>query len=206
MLRQLDSPAPPTVPSGHEDMQCPVFGVLMDVIDKHGGAAILDLGRAHSAQLELLAPYRCKLYFEDAHELIHGLAGGDEAEADLSRLRQWLAQWTAAEPETLDAVLAWDVVNYLEPPLFAAFIERLAPLLRPGALLYFLVYTRPDMPAQPLHYKAIATDRLAYRPSNGTVRPAPRLSQMEIKRRLPTFKVVKSVLLRSGVQEYLLKI
>jgi hypothetical protein len=46
---------------------------------------------------------------------------------------------------------------------------------------------------------------MACQPLTGATRPSPRFNQTDIKKHLCGFNIVKSVLLRNGLQEYLLK-
>lgn len=195
---------PEAVAPGRQETNSPVFASLIGQMGKEASRAILDLGPARAANLELLSAFRCKLFFEDAHELIGGLTG--DTEADEARLKGWLDQWTVGKgDETIDVVLAWDVFNYLEPSLWKIFLGHLSPLLRCGAYVYLIVYSQREMPTLPMQFKAVAPDKMEFQASSGETRAAPRFNQTELMRRLPHFSVAKSVLLRNGLQEYLLK-
>lgn len=192
------------VAPGLQETNSPVFSTLIDGMGKKNNWVILDLGPARSANLELLSRFRCKLFFEDAHELIESFTG--DLAADEVTLKNWLDQWTAgAGGESIDVMLAWDIFNYLPPRLCQIFIDHLTPMLTPGAFLYLLVYSQKEMPALPMQFKALAVDKMEYQPLTHATRPSPRFNQVELMKRLREFSVVKSVLLRNGMQEYLLK-
>lgn len=204
MLPRYSMFGPEAVAPGRQEANCPVFTSLMAMMDKMENPAVLDLGPACAANLELLSRFRCKLFIEDVHDLIESFTG--DAPADEAILKNWLGQWTAGTAkQSIDVVLAWDIFNYLEPGPWKIFTDHLTPLLKTGAPLYLLVYTQRDMPALPMQFKAIGLDKLEYRPHTGETRPSPRFNQTELKRRLQNFSVTKSVLLRNGIQEYLLK-
>ena len=171
---------------------------------KKANLVILDLGPARAANLELLSQFRCRLFIEDAHELIPALTG--DPVSDKIVLQNWLAQWTAGtDNELIDVMLAWDIFNYLDASLCSTFLEHVMPLLKPGAHLYLLVYSQKEMPAQPMQFKIVSTDKMVCQPLTGATRPSPRFNQTDLKKHLRGFSVVKSVLLRNGMQEYLLK-
>jgi hypothetical protein len=196
---------PEAVQTGPQETNSPVFASLIEAMGKkaHQNQVILDLGPARAANLELLSRFRCKLFMENAPELVEHLTG--DSKADKAAMEQWLAQWTAGSGgESIDVVLAWDVLNYFKPELFTSFINHVTPLLRAGAYLYFLVYSQKQMPALPMQFKTAAPDRLACQPLTAETRPSPRYTQTDLRRRLPGYSVVKSVLLRNGIQEYLL--
>ncbi|MEJ2573398.1 MAG: methyltransferase domain-containing protein [Gammaproteobacteria bacterium] len=191
-------------PSGIQETNCPVFASLMDIMGNERKWVILDLGPARAANLEVMSRLRCRLLLEDIHELVSALRG-DNAE-DKAALANWFEQWTpGVSPGSIDVVIAWDIFNYLNPDLCKAFIGLLAPLLKPGAYIYLLVYSQKDMSAQPIPYKIISDDRLQYQSRSKATRPSPRFNQTELKKFLPEFTVVKSVLLRNGIQEYLFR-
>jgi hypothetical protein len=191
-------------PSGIQETNCPVFASLMDIMSNEHKWVILDLGPARAANLEVLSRLRCRLLIEDIHELISTFRG-DTAE-DKAALANWFEQWAQGiSPGSIDVVIAWDIFNYLNPELCKAFIDLLAPLLKPGAYVYLLVYSQKDMSAQPIPFKIISDDRLEYQPSTKATRLAPRFNQTDLKKYFSQYNVVKSVLLRNGIQEYLFR-
>lgn len=193
-----------TIPPGLQETNSPVFASLIEIMGKKCNWVILDLGPAQSANLALLSQFRCKLFIEDAHELIEGFSG--DPAADEAVLEAWAEQWTVG-PETtsIDVVLAWDMFNYLDAGLCQRFMDHLTPLLKRDAYLYLLSYSQQEMPALPMQFKALAADKMECRPPSHTTRPSPRLNQTDVRKRLREFSVIKSVLLRNGIQEYLMK-
>jgi hypothetical protein len=189
---------------GVQETNSPVFAALIEIMGKGHKWGILDLGSARSANLEMLSKFRCRLFIEDAHELASALSG-NSAE-DKAALVHWFEQWAGGvSAESIDVVIAWDIFNYLDSELCRTFVELLMPLLRPGAYIYLSVYSQKDMPALPIRFTIIADDRLEYQPLSKATRPSPRFNQTDLKKRLPQFSIVKSVLLRNGMQEYLFK-
>lgn len=190
---------------GVQETNCPVFASLIDVMSEELKWGILDLGPARAANLEILSRFRCRLFIEDVHELASTLGGGETAD-DKAALANWFEQWApGVSPGSIDIVIAWDIFNYLNAELCKAFIDLLMPLLKPGAYIYFLVYSQKEMSALPVPFKIISDDRLEYQPLTKATRPSPRFNQTDLKKYLPQFNVVKSVLLRNGIQEYLFK-
>ena len=191
-------------PVGVQETNCPVFTSLMEIMGKEPKRVILDLGPARSANLEMLSRFRCKLLIEDFHELVPTL-GGETAEGKAA-LASWFEQWApGVSPGSIDVVIAWDIFNYMNGDLCKAFMDQLMPLLKPGAYIYLLVYSQKEMSALPIPFKIISDDRLEYQPLTKATRPAPRFNQTELKKYLPHFAVIKSVLLRNGIQEYLFR-
>lgn len=204
MLLRNTGFGPEAVAHGRQETNSPVFASLIEVMGKKANQVVIDLGPARAANLELLSQFRCKLFIEDAHELVEGLT--DDPELDETVLKGWLGQWTGDIGRgAVDVMLAWDVFNYFTAALGRTFIDNVTPLLKPGGYLYLLVYSQREMPALPMEFKAIAADKIVCRSLTGETRPSPRFNQTELMKRLRNFSVVKSVLLRNGLQEYLLK-
>ena len=190
--------------SGTQETNCPVFASLMDIMSNENKWVILDLGPARAANLAVLSRLRCRLLLENFHELVSTFRG-DVAE-DKASLANWFEQWApGVSPGSIDVVIAWDILNYLSTELCKAFVDLLAPLLKPGAYVYLLVYSQKDMSAQPIPFKIISDDRLECQPPTKATRPAPRFNQTDLKKFFIHYSVVKSVLLRNGIQEYLFK-
>jgi hypothetical protein len=102
-----------------------------------------------------------------------------------------------------DAVLAWDLLNYLDRREVAALARRLAPLCRPGALLFALVSILKQAPAEPLRFRILDGEHLSYEARTAVERPCPRYAPAELAELLRGFRLDRSYLMRHGVQEYL---
>lgn len=192
-------------PSGVQETNCPVFASLIEVMSEEQKWVILDLGPARAANLEILSRFRCRLFIEDIHELAPTL-GSDEIAVDRAALANWFEQWApGVSLGSIDVVIAWDIFNYLNAELCKTFVDLLTPLLKPGAYLYLLVYSQREMSALPIPFKIISDDRLEYQLPTKATRPSPRFNQTDLNKYLPQFRVVKSVLLRNGMQEYLFR-
>ena len=187
-----------------QETNCPVLASLIDVMDNADKLVILDLGPARAANLEILSKFRCRLLIEDIHELTSTF--NEDTADNKAALLTWFEQWApGVSPASIDVVIAWDIFNYLNPELCKAFIDLLAPLLKPGAYVYLLVYSQKEMSALPIPFKIISDDRLEYQPPTKATRPSPRFNQTDLKKYFTEFSVVKSVLLRNGMQEYLFR-
>ena len=66
-----------------------------------------------------------------------------------------------APDERFDAMLAWDVFDYLRPDQVATLMARLTAACRPEALVLVLASTRRQIPAAPLRYRILDRESLA---------------------------------------------
>jgi hypothetical protein len=194
---------------------------------------VLDLGPAVGGNVEFLSRFGCKLYIQDLYPALAPLqaAAPDRstpgaatvATIDRAAVREARETWEAQEPSQeepglagrfdellrfpddtrFDAVLIWDLVNYLERREVAALARRLARFCRPGALLFALISILKQIPADPVRFRILDQEHLAYECRTAAVRPCPRYSPAELNELLRGFRLDRSFLMRHGVQEYL---
>ncbi len=178
---------------------------------------VIDLGPALGENISFLAEsFPCSVEVVDLFASLPALPGTDP-EGTISRA-------LPADGGPADLVLAWDVLNYLSKEQFRAAGRRLAQRCRPGATLFAMIVTAPDMPYRPGSYvlrpakaeggrggtgagqPAESSLELYYRhEGDAGRRAAPRFRPAEVDAMLPGFSVRRSVLLRHGIQEFLLR-
>jgi hypothetical protein len=161
---------------------------------------VLDLGSAVGGNIEFLSRYGCKLYIEDLYTaLVASLAGGGE------RLGPSFFANFLSFPEgtRFNAVLAWDLFNYLERKELADLSSYLARYCQPDAQLLALVAIGKQIPQQPHRFKIVDSEHLAYERQSAAERPCPRYAPAELAELMHGFRLDRSFLMRHGVQEYL---
>lgn len=191
-------------PSIAQEMTCPAFSSLLEIMNGDHKWTILDLGPARSSNLENLANFRCKIFIEDTQALLRNFTGDEITNEEL--LAGWLRNLSKyIKPASVDVILAWDVLNYLDGNLLALFLKHITPLLTPTAYIHCLIYSQHEMPSQPTQFAVIADGKMKYRAITDATRPSPGFTQKDITQRLVDFNIMKSFLLRNGIQEYLLR-
>lgn len=163
---------------------------------------ILDLGPPVTANVAFFADFGGRHHVVDLHASLQD--DEDLAVRFHQQPEEVLEELLPAVEGGFDAVLAWDLFNYLAQDAWAALGEVLAHRTAPGSLLLALVVTRDEMPAHPHRFAIEAADRLSYRVEHPRPRKCPRWAPAEVGRRMAKFRVERSYLLRHGVQEYLL--
>ena len=164
--------------------------------DPPGKATLLELGAPLAANIAYLNAYRCRLYLADAYRALHDLSMVDAVEAAAGAL-------PVPEGTQLDAVFAWDLLWFLEPPVVTALATALGRHCGGGALLHALAYTGEHMPAEPAGAHMFGDAEIEYRAGTPAVRPNPKHSPIALERMLPGFKLRHSFLLPGGLQDYL---
>jgi len=178
------------------------LAALFQEIRRDRKIQVLDLGSAVGSNVEFLSRYDCKLYIEDLYAALaaRGPALGEGEQAG----PQFFADFLPL-PDTvrLDVVLAWDTFNYLSRRELAYLVDRLRRYCQPGTLIFSLISILKQIPAQPIRFRIVDEERLAYDLRTAALRPSPRYAPAELTEILSGFRVDRSYLLRHGIQEYL---
>lgn len=165
---------------------------------------VLDLGAAQGGTITLLNQFRCRLDIADFGASLDRLAAESELGA-LDTLIETLLPRRRSEP--LDAVLCWDLLNYLPRAALGILLEHTAARSRPGALVHALIaYSSARMPAQPCQYAPLGEEQLAPMAPCAAERGAPRYTPQDLARCLPGYHIERAMLLRNGMQEFLFRL
>ena len=173
----------------------------MDSLRPESRNTVLDFGPPLAGNIKFLSALSCRVRIADLHRsLCAESVENRQAEAMDATFERLLP---LAPDERFDALLAWDVFDYMRPDQVSSLMARLTPACRPEALVLVLASTRRQIPAAPLRYRILDRENLAGGGPLEPVRVCPRYAQPDLRRMMPGFSVRHSVLLRSGIQEYL---
>jgi len=186
--------------SGRQDpVRCPLFAQLMASLESLGRPHVIDLGPAGQALLERLAPMQARLQIVD---LPNALAKWQPDPED-AHPQRWFLDWLMPPgPRPADAILAWDLPNYLPLEITAALMHALAARCRRGALVHLLAtYAHPDMPATPGRYSPVGEDALRNERGTAPRISAPRYTSTALDEAFVDLRPERAVLLKNGMQE-----
>jgi len=169
---------------------------VFDVATADGGHAVLDLGPASEAGMEVYRRYARRIRFAD---LLAAEGPGDLQDATA-------ASFEAAIPEQpdqpYDLILAWDILDRVGPEARTDLVEVLAARSSVGARMHVVV----DPSEAPLitryRFTPLDVDRVRYEPIGEVPRLAEPLLPAPVERLLEPFEVVRGFTLRSGLREY----
>lgn len=203
MFRRRRPTPPPDLPEGGETRAGPAgeehrslaFPALLKGLPRERKFAILDLGPALQENLAFFSRRPCSLHIEDLRQAILDSLGGRPLDP-----RQVLA---GAPDIPFDAVLAWDLFDYLAEEKAAVVVARIGERCRPGAQLFALAGYLAEIPDRPHRFKVVDEETLLYGERSPHPRPSPRRGAREMSRLLAGFTMESSFLLRHGWQEFL---
>jgi hypothetical protein len=194
-----------TQPGDDEPFSSPLFREVMTRFDRATRHVILEPGSISPGILPILQGRSCRLLVADAALTLSGLSGKKE---DPNALFHQLATLIPdAGTEKIDTVLCWDLLNYLSLPLFKAFTDRLATIMSPSGMLHAYIHSSQNtMPQRPQRYSVLGEDRILRLEQDPAERKTPRYSYGDLDKHASGFCVARSMLLRNGLQEYLLRL
>ena len=182
-------------------LRCQALKELLGVLRPGARHAVLDLGPPLAANVQYLAALSCRVRIADLHRSLSVESVESRRPEAVGALFDRLLP--LAPGERFDALLAWDVFDYMRPDQVAILMGRLAPACPPETPVLVLASTGRTIPATPLRYRILDLENLACEGPREPTRACPRYTQHDLGRMMPGFSVRRSVLLRSGVQEYL---
>jgi hypothetical protein len=99
-------------------------------------------------------------------------------------------------------VLAWDVLERLDPAGRSAFMARLVEVTAPRARLYAIAGGEGPQGAVPLSFTLVDRERVVERPAGVTREGHKPLLPAQMERVLAPFEVASAFMLRTGAREY----
>ena len=163
---------------------------------------LLDLGPTVGANISFFGEqFGCKIFIEDLFADLdrHIRAGTPE------RFTESLRHRFSQESGSVDGIICWDLIDYLDRPAAQVLAEELARVLRPdGALLAFFATMQTN---DPRYTKYVIADEENLRHRSY---PAARCRQTilmnrDIIRLFPTLRVSDSFLLQNNLREILFR-
>ncbi|MGD8908958.1 MAG: hypothetical protein PVI92_06375 [Chromatiales bacterium] len=204
MLVTPASPKQTTSRGGDEPFSSPLFREVAALFDGTTRHVILEPGTTSSGILTRLEGKRCRMIVSNAAQALCGLSEKSQDSEFLLREVQTLIGDAGAEK--VDIVLCWDLLNYLSLPLLKAFTTHLAAIMTPTGMMHAYIHSADTKMAQyPQRFSIKEEDKVVRLNHDPAVRKAPRYSYGDLDKHAVGLHVERSMLLRNGMQEYLLR-
>lgn len=190
----------PGGPDRHdESTRAPLLADLLSPPPERRRRVIADLCALQQGVIDAIAGTRTRLVVLDL----------PERRVRTSRRWHGLDVGQAADPwrEPLDAVLCWDLLNYLEAGELAELADALAARAAPHCRIHALIqYSAVDMPNEPGRIQLDADRSLLPTAGAGDPTPrraSPRYSPKALEKAMPALTVDRTMLLGNGMQEFI---
>lgn len=195
-------PSPP--PTSAHELAYPTkaLGKFLKLLNSRPNPAILDLGPVVGSNVTFFGEQLgCRIRVEDLAVEIERHVKEDRV-ADLPK---FFATRFPQEPGSIDGILCWDLLDFLDRPAATVLAATLTKLLRPeGALLGF--FNTADGRAQ-LYTKYIVVDEstLRHRPYPASRAKQKTLLNRDIIKMFDGLRVAESFLMKNNVREILFR-
>ncbi|MEO5935979.1 MAG: methyltransferase domain-containing protein [Terriglobales bacterium] len=153
-----EEPAPDAKGGARPTRHSSGLGEMTKFLAGKEGLSILDLGPTSPHNISLLTGLGHRVHNEDV--LLASLdpayvAQGDDGSKQI-KVVQFLSENLSNTGEKFDAVLCWDIPDYLHESLVKVLIERLASIMKPGGVLLAFFHTKDAGPDAPYYRYHIA--------------------------------------------------
>ena len=176
------------------------FSKFLSSIGERESPVILDFGPALGSNVDYFGEQLgCKLFIEDLYADLERFS----QEGNLGEFSEFLATRLSQADSSVDGILCWDLIDYLEPAAARVLGQQVVRLLRPGgtALGFFSTLDTPT--CQYTKYLVVDEVSLRHRPYPATRGRQPMLLNREIVRLFGGLNVMESFLLRVNAREVL---
>jgi 2-polyprenyl-3-methyl-5-hydroxy-6-metoxy-1,4-benzoquinol methylase len=171
------------------------------------GLTILDLGIATQQNVSFITNLGHRLYAGDFLQILNDTFGLDDTvdQSNPGQIEYFLKQALDYPEGHFDAVLIWDVLEYLAPALLAAVLERLHQIVRPKGYMLAFFHADDKLDAVPFYtfrIQELNTLRVA---QQGQRRPAQLFNNRSLEKLFARFESVKFFLTREQLREVIIK-
>jgi hypothetical protein len=175
---------------------------FLDLLFARPAAEVVDLGPVIGSNITFLGErVGCKIHVEDLFSDIDRHIQSDK----LDQLPEFLGGRFAVPASSIDAVLGWNIFDYLAPRAATALAGELIRILRPGGVFLGFFGARASDNPQYTKYFIEDETHLRYRfyPSGCSRRWV--LQNRDINIMFAGLEICETVLLKSGVREILFR-
>lgn len=178
---------------------------LLQMLSGNPKPHLLDLGRLSSANIEFLIQKGFKVYVDDRITLLKPIPPPPtSSKNEKNRPVPPRLEPLEYDPALFDAVLCWDIFDYLVAKQAQELIAGIARALKPkGLLLAFFNFNRSS-PPPPVRYRILRSDQLEYEPLTRNL-PRRIYENREIQELFTGFDTVNSCFLKNQMREVLVQ-
>lgn len=178
-------------------------------IADQAGLSVLDLAGITQANVAFITSLGHRLYSEDFLRTLFDTFGPGAAEILTSppepeRVSHFLGQNLDFPEESFDAVLVWDVLEFLPQPLLKATIDRLFKIVKPGCHLLAFFHAEEKSGAIPVYAYRIADSKTLALTRLGVRHPVQFFNNRGIEKLFQRFNSVKFFLTRDYLREVII--
>jgi len=119
---------------------------------------LLDVGHLNGSNIEWLIQRGFKVHVDDCFRFFGKTGVGSQE----GLLRDLLSDGTKQYPARFDAILCWDLFDYLSSKQAREVVEKLRSLLKPKGLLFAFFNYSSSSPSRQIRYRIFSETQLEY--------------------------------------------
>jgi 2-polyprenyl-3-methyl-5-hydroxy-6-metoxy-1,4-benzoquinol methylase len=171
------------------------------------GLTILDLGVATQQNVSFITNLGHRLNAADFLQILNDTFGLDDTvdQSNPGQIDYFLKQSLDFPQGHFDAVLIWDVLEYLAPAMLTAVLERLHHIVRPKGYMLAFFHTDDKLEAVPFYTFRIQNLTTLNVAQQGQRRPAQLFNNRSLEKLFGRFESVKFFLTRERLREVIIK-
>lgn len=192
----------------YQSLNSPLLFDLLNKIPTDKKHTILDISNANSDSIDFFNDYTCKLFITNSITEIHKLSPDS-----INTQHKWHRALVKSmgfykkDKAELDIILLWGLANYLPPDQLKQLIEYLLPQCSERTYLHAYIFNSEKMTDSPSNYRIKNNNKIGVYPQNTEKEiTCPMYHLSDLQQHLSPFKLEHSVMLSSGIQEYLFQL
>ena len=183
----------------------PILFDLLKSLANEEHHEILDILPASQGVIDSFSSYHCKLYLPGClKELCEMTSDKYDTTDKLHRAFSRKFGFHENRSASLSVMFLWDLPNYLDKPVMRGLIEYLSQHVHERVKLHLYIHTKQHIPASPRTYSILPEGKVWLENNGDATVNRPLYFQEALQTLLYPFKVKRSMLLSSGLQEYIL--
>jgi hypothetical protein len=171
------------------------------------GLTILDLGVATQQNVTFITNLGHRIYAADFLQILNDTFGLDDTvdQSNPGQIEYFLKQALDFPEGHFDAVLIWDVLEYLAPALLTAVVERLHYIVRPKSYMLAFFHADDKLDAVPFYTFRIRELNTLHVSQQGLRKPTQLFNNRGLEKLFGKFESVKFFLTRERLREVIIK-
>jgi len=193
--------------SGAVNINSPLLFELFKKISKDQKKVILDISQANRCSLEHYAEYWCKLHLTNTiNEFCSFQQSSINTQHKWHRALVKTMGFYKSDKTDIDIVLLWGLPNYLSEDRLKGLISYLLPQCSLKAQLHLYIFNSELMLEKPANYSIVKNKVSIHHQSLSKEINCPMYNLNDLQQYLSPFKLDHSVMLSSGIQEYVFRL
>jgi 2-polyprenyl-3-methyl-5-hydroxy-6-metoxy-1,4-benzoquinol methylase len=179
---------------------------FFNYIRGQSGLTILDFGGATQQNVNFITNLGHRIYSENFLQALRESFTTDADQSNSKRIEHFLHQALDYPEGQFHAILIWDVLEYLEPALLTAVVERLQKIVRPQSYMLAFFHSDDKLDAVPYYTFRIQDVNLLQVDQHGSRRPAQLFNNRSLEKLFGRFESVKFFLTRERLREVIIRV